>query len=77
MKKEEGCISTLETNYSIEFDEAMDISDLISQLSSLKSDHEDWFEEYPISDLIDLDSSSQQQIQSHLLINFLNLLLVI
>ena len=45
MKKEEGCISTLETTYSIEFDEAMDISDLISQLSSLKSDHEDWFEE--------------------------------
>jgi len=39
----------------------MDISDLISQLSSLKSDREDWFEEYSISDLIDLDSSSSQQ----------------
>ena len=48
-------------DYSFPRDEAMDISDLISQLSSLKSDHEDWFEEYPISDLIDLDSSSSQQ----------------
>jgi len=47
-------------DYSFPRDEAMDISDLISQLSSLKSDHEDWFEEYPLSELIDLDSSSSQ-----------------
>jgi len=36
----------LKEDYSFPRDEAMDISDLISQLSSLKSDHEDWFEEY-------------------------------
>jgi len=50
--------SDLKHSYEVLPDEAMDILDLISQLSSLKSDHEDWFEEYPISDLIDLNQMS-------------------
>ena len=33
--------SDLKTSYEVLPDEAMDISELISQLSSLKSDHED------------------------------------
>jgi len=45
-------------DFSIKKWEATDMSDLISQLSSLKSDHEDWFEEYPIQVLIDLNQIS-------------------
>ena len=50
--------SMLKEDFSIKKWEATDISDLISQLSSLKSDHEDWFEEYPIQVLIDLNQIS-------------------
>ena len=65
-KKGEGLLfDSMVEDYSIAFDEAMDISDLISQLSSLKSDHEDLFEEFPLSDLINLHN--KQQLQSHLL----------
>ena len=56
--------SDLKNSYNCDPDEAMDISDIISQLSSLKSDHEDWFEEYPIVDLIDLNQISSLLLYS-------------
>jgi len=58
-KGEDLLVDMIREDYAFPRDEAMDISDLISQLSSLKLDHEDWFEEYPISDLIGSSSSSQ------------------
>ena len=52
-KGEDETYEMLIQDYLFPRDEAMEISDLISQLSSLKADYEDWFEEYPLSDLID------------------------
>jgi len=57
-KEEDQVFELMVKDYAFPRDEAMDISDLISQLSSLKLDHEDLFEEYPLSDLINLYNQS-------------------
>jgi len=58
--KEKETTSTIRDSYQVYNIDAKKITSQLSDIRILKCKNEDWFEEYPISDLIDLVFSSSQ-----------------
>ena len=59
---EDRLYTTLVDEYHVGSIETEELTDILFQLSSLKNDHENWFEEYPMNELIE-ESKSPPPLQ--------------